>query len=148
MVFVLHINVRSLTLNLEKIEEFIDTLDTKPDVICITETKISNKTDISLLELDGYSFVHNDSDISFGGTGIYVSNDLTFSKRNDLDINISGECETSFIELNFSESDRSSIILCSLYRHPHNNLEEFYATLHETFSKFDRNTTLNILDLY
>lgn len=57
-----------------KIEEYIDSLDVYPDVICVSETKISTNSDVNQLNIEGYSFVHIDSHISFGGTGIYALN--------------------------------------------------------------------------
>ncbi len=76
---VIHINVRSLSLNLIKIEEYIDSLDVYPDVICVSETKISADSDVNQLNIEGYSFVHIDSHISFGGTGIYVLNKYSYT---------------------------------------------------------------------
>ena len=40
----IHINARSLSKNVESIQEFLDTLDNLPDIICISETKIKDKT--------------------------------------------------------------------------------------------------------
>ena len=51
--------------------------------------------------MQGYHpFIYNKTEAHFGGTGIYVLDKYSFRKQNDLDINIPGECEASFIELN------------------------------------------------
>ena len=133
-----HINSRNLSEYIGKIQEFIDTLDVLPDIICISETKITQKTDLNFVQLDDYSFVHNDTATQYGGTGIYILKKYSFSCRKDLDINISGECEASFIELNLSQTKKSnSFIFGSIYRHPHDNHDEFYEALSDSMSKID-----------
>ena len=129
----IHINARSLSKNVESVQEFLDTLDKLPDVICVSETKIKEKTnfDFNQICLDRYHpFIHNNTQTHFGGTGIYILESFNFQNRKDLEINISGECEASFIELDLaSGSTKNPIIICSMYRHPHNNHDEFYDTL-------------------
>ena len=153
-VLVVHINARSLLKNVDNIQEFLDTLDKLPDIICISETKIKNQTetspksifDFDEIQLDGYHpFIYNNTAAHFGGTGIYVHENFSFQARRDLDINIPGECEASFIELNFSRShSTNSLIVCSMYRHPHNNYDEFYDSFSETISKINDKTPVII----
>ena len=54
----IHINARSLSKNVESVQEFLDTIDRLPDVICISETKIKDqdqkKFDFNKIHLDGY----------------------------------------------------------------------------------------------
>ena len=149
-ILLLHINARSLLKYVEDIQEFLDTLDKLPDIICISETKIQNqaaakrKFNFSQILLEGYHpFVHNDTETHFGGTGIYVLDKFSFQTRPDLDINIPGECEASFIELNLTTGQtKNSVVLCSLYRHPHNNHDEFYDIFSETISKIGDKTPI------
>ena len=148
----IHINARSLTKNVENIREFLDTLEKLPDIICISETKIikqtaqntSNELDLNKLYLDGYHpIVYNNSETHFGGTGIYVQKKLSYRQRKDLDINIAGECEASFIELILKSGHRQgSMIICSMYRHPHDNYDEFYEIFCETLSRIDDKTPI------
>ena len=153
-ILLIHINARSLSKNVENIKEFLDTLDKLPDVICISETKIRKNSkiefeetlDFNQIQLQGYHpFIYNKTEAHFGGTGIYVLDKYSFQKRNDLDINIPGECEASFIELNFKHGlSKNSIIVCSMYRHPHENHVEFYDTFCETISKIDEKVPIII----
>ena len=145
-ILLMHINARSLVKNVGNIKEFLDTLDKLPD-ICISETKIRKNSDIKFeetfgfdhIQLQGYHpFIYNKTETHFGGTGIYVLDKFSFQNRKDLDINIPGECEASFIELNVKSGySKKSIIICSMYRHPHENHDEFYNTFGETISKID-----------
>ena len=50
------------------------------------------------LNIPGYDFVNVNSKTRAGGVGMYVSNDLEFSRRNDLDISDDG-IESCWIEL-------------------------------------------------
>ena len=153
-ILIIHINARSLLKNVENIQEFLDTLDKLPDIICISETKIRNHLKIEFedtfgfnqIQLQGYHpFIYNKTETYFGGTGIYVLDKFSFRKRNDLDINIPGECEASFIEINLkSDSISRSMIICSMYRHPHDNHEDFYDTFSETISKINVKTPIFI----
>ena len=139
----IHINARSLLKYVESIQEFLDTLDKLPDIICISETKIKNQNkenfDFTQIHLDGYHpFIYNNTESHFGGTGIYVLENFNFQDRKDLDINIPGECEASFIELDLKVGPtKNSLIICSMYRHPHNNHDEFFDIFNETVSKID-----------
>ena len=49
------------------------------------------------IELDNYKLVINNLKTCFGGTGIYISAQFTYKERNDLNFNVSGEYEASFI---------------------------------------------------
>ena len=151
-ILLIHINARSLSKNVESIQEFLDTLDKLPDIICISETKIQNKPnsnvanqlDLNEVYLDGYHpLIYNNSETNFGGTGIYILKTFSFQHRKDLDINIPGECEASFIEIDLGTGyTKKSAIICSMYRHPHNNHNEFYDTFSETISKINKNTPI------
>ena len=153
-ILLLHINARSLLKNVESIKEFLDTLDKLPDIICISETKIRNHLNVEFeetlgfdqIQLSGYHpFIYNKTETFFGGTGIYVLDKYSFHRRKDLEINIPGECEASFIELNLkSNQTKNSAIICSMYRHPHDNHDEFYDTFCEKISKIDKKTPIII----
>ena len=138
--------------NVANIQEFLDTLDNLPDIICISETKIRNNSDVIFedtigfdqIQLQGYHpFVYNKTETHFGGTGIYVLDNFSFQDRKGLDINISGECEASFIKLNLNSNfSKRSIIICSMYRHPHENHDEFSDIFGETISKIGKKLQL------
>jgi len=61
-------NVRNLSKNLYKLENFLLALEHCPDVIAITETKLKNsKSVVSYnLQLEGYDFVHTDTNMNEG----------------------------------------------------------------------------------
>ena len=56
-------NVRSLSKNLHELENFLLAIEYCPNIIAITETKLKNsKSVVSYnLQLEGYDFVHTDT---------------------------------------------------------------------------------------
>ena len=109
----MHFNIRSLTKNFSAFHDIVSNLPNYPDIICISETKLSDyniNTDPNSgevnpsyeseidIELPNFSFLCNNSKSPAGGTGIYVNNALVFKNRPDLEPNIEG-CEGNFIEV-------------------------------------------------
>ena len=111
----------------------------KTDIICITETKLYEDPETSSLieksklkevidsvQIPGYRFFHCDSRTLAGGSAIYISSELHATYRKDLEINIDGECEAAFVEVILANQNKN-LIIGSVYRHPHDNHEEFFS---------------------
>ena len=140
---IIHANIQSLCKNLNIFEHLLNRLDRKPDVICITETKLNEAIvsdsnnivgnlpgyDPNSIKLSGYKFYHTVSTISAGGAGLYVSDMCEYKIRNDLDIKIDGECEAKFVEITTSNVNLKNVIVGSIYRHPHENHQEFFSDI-------------------
>ena len=52
---VLNVNVRSLKLHLEKLEALVLSLESSPDVLCLTETWLTDYEDPILFLINGYT---------------------------------------------------------------------------------------------
>jgi hypothetical protein len=70
----IHCNIRSLK-NLTLLNDFINILSSKPDIIGISETEL-NKNSVDNIDLLGYNFYQTDSNTNAGGVDIYVSKRL------------------------------------------------------------------------
>ena len=145
-----HFNMRSLNKNINKIKEFLYSLDEIPEIICVTETKLNEEQYSNEIQLQGYKFFDVPSKTCFGGSGIYISESVyKFAKqRNDLEINLPGECEGTFVEITHcgEKSKKSkSLIVGSIYRHPHENHEEFYEILGEKLTKIGQHSNVLLL---
>ena len=112
--------------------------DAYPDVLCITETKMNNSTDVDLMQLPGYKFIHNNSLSNAGGAGIYYSEKCKVIYRSDLDFNLGGEFEGIFIEIQPEKGAQKHLIIGSIYRHPHENQDDFYEVLIKTIEKINQ----------
>ena len=119
-----HLNVASLTLNFENLNASLQTLNLDFDVIGISETRIRKETGSSSnLNITNYTFEGTPTESSAGGTGLYISNNLVYKRRNDLEIYKSNQLESTFIEI--INIGRPNIIVSCIYRHPCMSLNEF-----------------------
>ena len=75
--FLLHLNVRSLNKNINKIDELLATLPYSPHVIIISETKLKKKN-YNTTFIKNYYFHSIDSTTNSGGIGIYLHNSLNY----------------------------------------------------------------------
>ena len=75
--FVLHLNIRSLTKNRDKIEELLNELNFFPEIIGISETKLNSQKTINK-NIYNYDFAHSDSPTNAGVVNLYVKNGLKY----------------------------------------------------------------------
>ena len=124
---IFHANVNGLGSKLDYLKEFLVTSPTKMDILAITET--SEKEDTGFLnnvEMEGYDIYHTSTKTSKGGMAIYVNKRYDSLERYDLNIK-NVEFETTWIEI---KNKKSKNIVCgSVYRHPHNNCDDFFQYL-------------------
>ena len=117
----------------------------------VTETKLNEGPCSDEVQLQGFKFFDVPTKSCFGGSGIYVAESLLkFTKqRVDLDFNIPGECEGTFIEIKSHQgvkiSNLKSLIVGSIYRHPHENFDDFYEILNKTLTKISQNSNVLLL---
>ena len=76
---IIHFNTRSLYKNLNKIEELLNLLSIKPDIIAISESKL-NDTNLQHVLLNDYIILRTNSLSCAGRAALYISNNLQFSK--------------------------------------------------------------------
>jgi len=88
-------------------------------IIGITEHKITGKIPLSNIKLSGYhDFIYTETQTTHGGSGFYISESLTYKRRDDLLLkpNKPGEFESTFIEIILPK--KKNLILGCIYRHP------------------------------
>ena len=87
--------------NFNKFKRYLTQLSAKPDIIALSETKITTKVNQNPnVEISGYDFKYRKSTSFFGGVGFYISNQLDYSICEDLNIEKPEcHCETFFIQL-------------------------------------------------
>ena len=73
------LNINGLLSHIDELMVFID--DHRPDIICISETKIDDKIHYSDIEIDKYLLVRKDRNSDGGGVAIYILKDLEFAVR-------------------------------------------------------------------
>ena len=121
---ILHNNLNGLESKFDIFHQFLAESSSKFDVMAITETS-QKKTDDDFktnINLEGYSNFSTPSNSIKGGTTLYVNN--TFDVTERLDLNVTHDhFESVWIEI---KNKKSKNIICgSIYRHPHDNLQNY-----------------------
>ena len=73
---ILHLNIRFLNKNFDELHKFLVSIRIRPDVICLTETRIKNDPVLNIM-IPQYKFYHVHSQTSAGGVAVYVSDNVT-----------------------------------------------------------------------
>ena len=134
---ILHINIRSLNKNLDKLEDLLENMKHSPDLIAISETKLKNHHDLNIVSLPGYIFINSNSTSFCGGVGLYIKQGLSFTIRNDLHFTCD-QHKSVWTELKSVNGKEKSLIIGVLYRHPGNPIKEFkdnFSTFLSTISE-------------
>ena len=121
---IMQLNIRGLCSKIDKLKALLNecTLGKKIDVILLCETWQSKSS--PLPKIDGYSYIHKHRQHKLGGgVGMFVSDRLKYKERSDLYMN---ECSFEFclIEVKLKHEN---VLLCSGYRAPNTNPNEFLA---------------------
>jgi len=120
--FLVHFNVRSLSKNKEKVEEFISDFVRLPDTIAISETKLNDRNVINT-SIPNYNFLRKDSLTNAGGVGLYIKQTFKYCVRDDLCLNVPS-CEDLWIEIKTKQPNKT-FVLAVIYRHPSTNFLSF-----------------------
>ena len=90
--------------------------------ICLQETWLSDDSDTSLLQIDGYQLIsQGKTSTSHGGHAIFLNNNSNFSNLK------STIWETQFIEIPIDQKGKRTVVLGNAYGPP-GNLNENYQT--------------------
>ena len=121
----------------------IYSLDVKPDILAVSETKLNDKTVINT-DIRQYQFFHTDSKTAAGGTGLYISKDMHAIPRPDIKFNM------ELVESCWSEiinDNKPNIIVGCIYRHPTANMSDFTLDLEAIVKNLnEKKQTIYILD--
>ena len=129
--FMLHINTRSLNKHFEKLEEFVTQLGKLPEIIAISETKLHSEFK---MQLQGYTFIQNNSNTNAGGVGMFIKETLTFQSLNKYQLNTEG-CEDLWITVNINNTKK---VFGVLYRHPQTDFTKFNKSFELTLATLNR----------
>ena len=90
---------------------FLNLLDTKFDIIFITESRLSQKIPLT----SNINIEDTPTEASAGGALMFISQTLQYKVRKDLQIYWPKELESIFIELLFP--DKPSFVIGTIYKH-------------------------------
>ena len=141
---ILSLNSQSLQSKFDQLQIYVKMFEDELcpfTVICLQETWIKDNYDVSLLQLEGYTFIHETSSCSaHGGVAIYLRGNIEYKIVNvSRDRNI---WDGLFIEIIFAQDNvKRKLIIGNIYRPPRdiaNNYDTFYNDLNELFALVQR----------
>ena len=139
-----HLNISSLPYHFEEIEELLDQMKIKPEIIGISESRIyKDKEPLTNICLKNYNIEQTKTESSKGGTLLYISESLNYKKRNDLKIYKTKELESTFVEI-INKKGKNTIVGC-IYKHPTMptyEFDSFLEPLYETLTKENKDIYL------
>ncbi len=130
----LHINCRSLPLNIDSIQVLLQLMSTKFDFIVFTETWLTDiNANVFANALPGYSFYHISCASSRGGgVAAYIRNIF-----NVVTITVDSLDSFEHMELKISHGCASNFLLSVVYRPPNASLNAFITDFSEYLDKLD-----------
>ena len=118
-----HLNIASLSLHHTELTHLLENCNVKPDFIGITETRLSEKSEILSIQ----DYTHEDclNESLKGGARLYISKKFSFLPRPDLTLYSKGELESVFVEI--INHKKPNLIVGCIYRHPKMDIDKFNA---------------------
>ena len=113
----LYLNISALSSHINKLVTFLNLLETKFDIICLTESRLSQKNPLtSNINIPRYNTEHTPTQASASGALMFISQTLQCKVQKDLQIYCPKEPESVFIELLFP--NKPSFVIGTIYKHP------------------------------
>ena len=121
---VIHLNISSLALHIDKLKLFLSLIKTKFDVICISESRITkNNSFRTNIKIPGYNFEHTPTESKAGDSLMYIPNKISYKLHNDLNIYCSKQLESVFIEVLIP--NKQNQLIETVYKHPPKKVSKF-----------------------
>ena len=107
----LNFNISSLSTHIDDMKNFLSKLRIKFDIICISESKLSQKNpQTTKVNLGGYNTDQTPTKSSAGGVLFYISQKFSYKQRKYLQIYCPKELESVFIDLLFQTNQTSLLV--------------------------------------
>jgi len=125
---ILHINIRSLRKNIDKLSNMLSTMQKPPHIVAVSEAKINKSDGLSFpTTITGYNFLHSDSEKRSGGVGIYIDSSISYQIKTDIP-NVLNDSESLWIEINLH---KKPCIIGVIYWHPGYDISAFTENIRE-----------------
>lgn len=138
---IIHVNIRSLPKNYEKLQLLLRMLPHQPHIICVSETWLDRDL-VDSFKINNYR-LECSSPSAFRGKGsaMFIRNNIQYKRRPDLESD-KLEFQTVFLELKINNS---CVILGSVYRSPSYPLEEFLEYLEPVMNLINLDSKLCVI---
>ena len=121
------------------LHHLLSDLDKKPDIIALSETKLTNKINTHYHpHLDNYTFFGTRSKSYFGGVGVFIRNTLTCNVRNDLNCSEYGLFEMLWFDSLCIRRNAQKTTIGIVYRHQGSpNIPSFTSRMENILNKLN-----------
>ena len=83
----LHLNISSLPFHIGEFTNLLSELNSNFEIIGITETRLTTKKDlVNSIEIPNYNIEHTLTESDKGGALLYISKEINYKSRDDLNI--------------------------------------------------------------
>ena len=135
---IINFNARSLNANFDDIVVYMDSLSFEFDVISFTETWLENN-DLDDFMLKGYKFYRvSRTNKRGGGVAIYVKESIKHNQVKELSKSIDNVLDFVAVEIELNNAKKINV--CTLYRPPNTDIEQFNNEINEILKSFKRKT--------
>ena len=140
---VFYANVRSLPKRGAKLNNTLAMLNFSPDIIALTETKITTKVNTYYNPyIENYTFYESTkSNTVSGGVGVFVKNSLHITIRDDLDLSVPGLFETLWFDVEPKQRGKRTTVGVFYRHHGITDIPYFERRLETSMSKLNANNT-------
>ena len=116
----------SLNRHIDGLPNLIGLMKLNFPIIALSEHKIRLNTPINNISLSGYAFCFDETKSTHGGTGFFINEKYSYTKRSDRNILLDKNLESTFIEINLPKN-RNFLCGC-IYKHSHMSIADFNLT--------------------
>ena len=123
--FILHIDIRSMSKNLNNLKDLLMHFLCPPSLIALSENNLkpfkNNK-----INFPGYNFISSNKHIAKGGVCLYINKDMFFTILDDFNINCN-KCENLWVKIFLN--GKKSVNVGIIYKHPEYDFSEFHESM-------------------
>ena len=121
---IMSLNIQSLNAKFSELNSYLALYrnsNINVSAFCLQETWLSEHSDTSLLQLDGYNLISKGKVSSLhGGVAIYLHQDFSYQV---IDINESNSWDSLFISVKLNNSSSKQVVSGNIYRPPRSNVD-------------------------
>ena len=118
---IIHLNIRLLNKNFDKLYDFLLCLPFTPDVLCLSKSRIKKQPLVNI-NLSGYSFVNVDPVGNAGGVARYVRKDLKITQEQNIHLH---GCKSMWLTL-YQPNTKKKLTIATIYRHTSQAADKFF----------------------
>ena len=118
---IMHFNVRSIQKKFDQLLMILTELQKLPNIIALTEAKLSPNQIPTNTDLEGNEFVHCDSSSKSRGVGFYIKQAITYELKRNINLDLANVKDQQ-IEV---QTKINSVAIGVIYRYPSNLINDY-----------------------